>query len=67
MIIIFGGTTEGRIAAKVLDEAGSVYVELTRQNLSHTRYLLMLKIRLTFHIVTRSVLLILESGKQCEC
>ena len=25
MIIIFGGTTEGRIAAKVLDEAGSPY------------------------------------------
>ena len=32
MIIIFGGTTEGRIAAKVLDEAGSPYYYSTRGN-----------------------------------
>ena len=30
MIIIFGGTTEGRIAVKVLDEAGSLYYYSTR-------------------------------------
>ena len=32
MIIIFGGTTEGRIAVKVLDEAGSPYYYSTRGN-----------------------------------
>ena len=32
MIIIFGGTTEGRTAAKVLDEAGSPYYYSTRGN-----------------------------------
>ena len=32
MIIIFGGTTEGRTAAKVLDEAGSPYYYSTRVN-----------------------------------
>ena len=32
MIIIFGGTTEGRTAAQVLDEAGSPYYYSTRGN-----------------------------------
>ncbi len=30
MIIIFGGTTEGRLAASVLDEAGSPFFYSTR-------------------------------------
>ena len=25
MILVFGGTTEGRMAAKVLDESGAIY------------------------------------------
>ena len=45
--------------------AGGVQVELTGQNLSHSRYLLMPKFRLIFRRGTRSVSLILESGKQC--
>ena len=32
MILIFGGTTEGRTAVKVLDEAGSPYYYSTRGN-----------------------------------
>ena len=32
MILIFGGTTEGRTAVKVLDEAGSLYYYSTRGN-----------------------------------
>ncbi len=33
MILVFGGTTEGRIAAKVLDESGAAYFYSTRGNL----------------------------------
>ena len=40
--------------------AGSVQVELTGQNLSHSRYLLILKFRLIFRSGTKSVSLILE-------
>jgi cobalt-precorrin-5B (C1)-methyltransferase len=32
MILVFGGTTEGRIAAKVLDESGATYYYSTRSN-----------------------------------
>ena len=32
MILVFGGTTEGRIAAKVLDESGAIYYYSTRSN-----------------------------------
>lgn len=32
MVLIFGGTTEGRLAVKVLDEAGSPYYYSTRGN-----------------------------------
>ena len=45
--------------------AGSVRVELTGQNLSHSRYLPILEFQLIFRRGTRSVSLILESGKQC--
>lgn len=37
MILVYGGTTEGRIAAKVLDEAGSVYYYSTRSNVQDIR------------------------------
>ena len=33
MILVFGGTTEGRIAAKVLDESGATYYYSTRSEL----------------------------------
>ena len=32
MILVFGGTTEGRIAAKVLDESGAIYYYSTRSD-----------------------------------
>lgn len=32
MILVFGGTTEGRMAAKVLDEAGAIYYYSTRSD-----------------------------------
>ncbi len=32
MIIVFGGTTEGRVAAKVLDESGATYYYSTRSD-----------------------------------
>lgn len=32
MILVFGGTTEGRMAAKVLDESGTIYYYSTRSN-----------------------------------
>lgn len=32
MILVFGGTTEGRMAAKVLDESGATYYYSTRSN-----------------------------------
>ena len=30
MILVFGGTTEGRMAAKVLEESGATYYYSTR-------------------------------------
>lgn len=33
MILVFGGTTEGRMAAKVLDESGTTYYYSTRGNM----------------------------------
>ena len=33
MILVFGGTTEGRMAAKVLDESGAIYYYSTRSDL----------------------------------
>ena len=47
--------------------AGSVRVELTGQNLSHTRYLPILEFQLIFRSGTRAVSVVLDAGKQCEC
>ena len=33
MILVFGGTTEGRMAAKVLDESGAIYYYSTRSDM----------------------------------
>ena len=45
--------------------AGSVRVELTGQNLSHTRYLPILEFQLIFRSGTRAVSVVLDTGKQC--
>ena len=45
--------------------AGGVQVELTGQNLSHTRYLPILEFRLIFRSSTRDVSIVLDTGKQC--
>lgn len=37
MILLFGGTTEGRAAARVLDEAGSPFFYSTKGNLQEIR------------------------------
>ena len=66
-LVLHGGTVNGQQDSIFHAQlhAGSVRVELTGQNLSHSRYLLMLKFRLIFRSGTMSVSLILESGKQC--
>ena len=79
--ILHGGAVDGeqRPLRQVQLHTGGVQVELTGQNLSHTRYLPMFKFRLVFRSGTRAVSVVLvtrkqcvwiathKSGKQCEC
>ena len=38
MILVFGGTTEGRMAAKVLEESGAIYYYSTRSDIQEIQF-----------------------------
>ena len=68
-LVLHGGTVDGQQGSIFHAQlhAGSVRVELTGQNLSHTRYLPILEFQLIFRSGTRAVSVVLVTGKQCEC
>ena len=50
MILIFGGTTEGRTAAETLDEAGQPFYYSTRGTLQEVTYAVAVKFLLAYGV-----------------